>query len=328
MVEIDPETNDIIGVQEMSDEDVLHFSASGGAERSSRGRLAETDKPARARSRSILRSSSHKSSINSQGERVKFAMDSESEDERRSSCFTEESTNQRRGRSMSMKDQGTRQSRSISRQRVDFNDVDFDPKPDTRNAQAQRNLMEILERPARPYEHHCPRKTSDTISGFTEETLTIDEEDDDDDSFGYSFGTHTMTDMMNQYSTGNVVEEEEGTVLSGCQSYKDQCHDRKPRSHARHDPLRHSMPNQSASSRFKNKLKPVSFNIRKAKTTPHHHNSRGSHDTEGTSASTDEEYEKSPLFVNRAADSLMLHQKHQMPDGKKSKSRLSRFLHR
>jgi hypothetical protein len=331
MVEIDPETNDIIGVKEMSDEEI-ELSASSGSERNSRGRGMDSYKPVRARSRSILRSSSDKSSLKasfSTNERVKFAMDAESDDERRPSFYApEEHTYQGRGRSM--QDQsGARQSRSLSRQRMQFNDVDFDPKNNMRDPEAHAHLMERLEKPPRPYEQD-PRKTSVTMSS-ADTSITIDEEEDDDDSFGHSFGSGTMKDVMHSYTMEEVaeeVDEEDATILSGCPSYADE------RNH------RYSMPDKpSSSSRFKNKLKPVGFHIRKTKTAPQYHCGRESNGTEGTAPSTDDEGERSPsLFVNRAADSLMLHQKHHQKEfyeptepGRKrgkSKSRLSKIFHR
>jgi len=224
---------------------------------------------------------------------------------------------------------------------MEFNDVDFDPH--LHNAHAHGNLMELLQKPHRPYEQCIsPRKNSVTTSNQTEDTtLTIEEEVDDDDSFGYSFGTHAVHDMMHHLTMDDVVEEdEEGTVLSGCPSYQDQRYDQSMH-RSRKDASRHSMPNNhSGSSLFKNKLKPVSFNIRKAnkrQTAPQCKGSRESQDTDGTLMSTDDEFEKAPtLFVDRAADSLMHHQKHNQQDmhvhgksdARKSKSKLSRFLHR
>lgn len=326
VVEIDEETNDIIGVKEVSDDEPLVSSGSGGSERSreSRGR----DNARRTRSRSILRSS-HGNSFTSQGERVKFALEDEApldtsrrssyEENRRSLGFEEE-----RGRSM-QSNRNSSKSRSLSRQRINFNDVNFDPR--CSGTSAHDNLMELLKRPDRPYEQcHSPKKGNVSQSNHTEDTtLTIEEEESDDDSFGYTPGSNTMK---------NVTEEaEEATVLSGCDSYANQTyHPPPPRIHHVHqNPLRHSMP--AKTNPFKNKLKPVrSFNIRTKRQTAPLRGSRQSQDTEGTTMSTDDEYDRSHLFIDRAADSLMMHaQKNQYQEEeprRKAKSRLSRFLHR
>jgi hypothetical protein len=226
------------------------------------------------------------------------------------------------------------QFRSLSNQRMSFNDVNFDPS--TSNTNSHGNLMELLKRPDRPYEQcRSPRKGSISASNHTEETtLTIEEESDGDDSFGYSFGSNTMKNVMNQYAMDDVVEEEEeATVLSGCESYAAQRYEYQPRRHVRQDPLRHSMPAKTTSSSFRNKLKPVSFHIRAKRQTAPLNGGHESQDTEGTIMSTDDEFDKTPLFVDRAADSLMLHQKQQYQEEGprkrgKSKSRLSRFLNR
>lgn len=331
VVEIDEETNDIIGVKEISDDEPPLSSGSGGSERSREGRGHGVDnrRSTRARSRSILRHS-HGSSLTSQGERVKFALEDEapldnsrksaSEEDWGSPKFEVES-----GHGM-QNNRRPSQTRTLSKQHINFNDVDFDPRG-KKSAQAHDNLMELLKRPDRPYEQ-CQSRRKDSISqsNNTEDTtLTIEEEESDDDSFGDSRTRNPMKHLINQHMEDVAEEENEVTILSECESYPDQGYAPRPRNqHARQDPLRHSMP--AVSSSFKNKLKPVrSFNIRaKRQTTP----LSGSRE----SMSTDDEYGKCHLFVNRAADSLMLHQKSQhyqedQPRGK-TKSRLSRFLHR
>jgi hypothetical protein len=212
------------------------------------------------------------------------------------------------------------QPRLPSRQHINFRDVNFDPN--SNNIPTHNNLMELLKRPDRPYEQsHKTRKGSISQSHHTDATLTIEEEEDDDDSFVYSPGNNAYKPTMSQYAMDDVVEEEDETVI---QRYD------QPRAPPRQYP--HSMAVKPNS--FKNKLKPVSFHIRAKRQTTPLNSSRESQDTEGTIMSTDDEYEKSPLFVDRAANSLLSHQKYnQVKSGQKKsyvkdKLRLSRFLHR
>ncbi|KAL3799369.1 hypothetical protein ACHAWO_008480 [Cyclotella atomus] len=338
VVEIDEETNDIIGVKELSEDDEpLISSGSGGSERSrgSRGRDMDARRPSRARSRSILRSS-HNNSFTSQGERVKFSLGDDLDSSQRSAHEVDrrlsDMKKEERGRSMQNNGRPSK-ARSLSRQRINFNEVNFDPRG-SGGSQGHSNLMEFLKRPDRPnYEQcHSPKRGSISQSNHTEgtTTLTIDEEESDDDSFGYSPNVNSMKHVMHHYTMDDVMEEEEeATVLSECESRTRIAYE-PPRSHnARQDPLRHSMPSKATS--FKNKLKPVSFNIRAKRQTAPLTGSRESQDTAGTAMSTDDEYERSPLFVNMAADSLMMHQKQLYQEDesrRKAKLRLSRFLNR
>ena len=308
VVEIDEDTNEIIGVKEVFDES----AASGG---SSSGHSNQDIR--QVRSRSILRSSQTSSFISQGDGRVAFDAENLLDTSGRSSyCEGRRSSGHAQESS-----RRTPNSRGLShRQRINFNDVNFDPASNNAYAHENNNFMDILRRPDRPYEQcYSARSGNAPRSRHSEVKLSDNEEGYEDDYLGYFSG-----ELM-QY------EEEEDVMLSDCESYDVQRD--HTRNHDRIEPLKYASPSKASS--FKHKLRPSHLRLQAKRQTAPLSGSRQSQNTDSTTMSAEDELNlMSPLFVDRAADSLMAYQnKH---DGKESskkghgkhKSRLARFLHR
>lgn len=311
VVEIDEDTNEIIGVKEVFNDDQLESAGSGGSVQSNRNIT-------QVRSRSILRSSRGSSFISQGDSRVAFDEENLLDTSGRSSYF-EEGTSSGFAKEPNRRVQNSRGPRH--KHGMNFKDVNFDPASNDACAH-ENNLVDILRPPDRPYEQQCykPRNGTAPRSKHSEVKLSDNEQGDEDDFPGYS-----TRRVMEQY------EEEEDVMLSDCESYDVQRD--YARNHNRKEPLKYSSPPKANS--FKHKLGPSPFRLQARRQTAPLCASRQSQNTDSTMMSTEDELDlMSPLFVDRAASSLMAYQKKHEGNVSskkgpgKHKSRLARFLHR
>jgi hypothetical protein len=372
IVEICSTSNDIIGVNEVVDDALSEGSPFSGRVKKETSFHEEMDRSSarihhqqqeqsgrrqatahRSRSKSILRSSNNdlRGSLSSQ-ERVSFAVDNDvsSSFDRRSVDFLhEKESDYSRGReapsrSMISQDYSVpRQTRSLSRPRNHVvNDVvDFDPKSnssfiDRRSLDKYNNLGTLLKKP-----QHPGYRSSFRTSNNTQETVLTIDDDDDDDSFAP--GSTRMQEIMHQYVMEDVEEEsdDDGTILSDCPVAENRreynraksLEPNNPRHSSNHD-IHDNHTKQERQSRFKAMISRKSHSKRQM-IVPYSSDSRKSLDTEGTAMTscTDEDQNKPSLCVDRAENSLKLHQNKPSPQEQssssgKKKSRFSRFLHR